>query len=51
MDSGAGSQPWLMRTVKEMNLKRNIKFSVFSLDYRLAPENIYPYVLSWLLRK
>lgn len=49
MDSGAGSQPWLMRTVKEMNLKRNIKFSVFSLDYRLAPENIYPSQLTEVL--
>ncbi|KAI5477188.1 NAD+ kinase [Pseudohyphozyma bogoriensis] len=41
-DSGGPCQTWLMKLSKEMNLRRRVQFSVFALDYRLAPEYKYP---------
>ncbi|GAA5930427.1 uncharacterized protein JCM15063_004801 [Sporobolomyces koalae] len=42
VDTGSNSQEILTNVAKEFNLKRNIQCSVFSLDYRLAPEYKYP---------
>ncbi|KAL8287572.1 hypothetical protein RQP46_003430 [Phenoliferia psychrophenolica] len=42
MDTGGDAQVWAIQLAKEMNIKRNVQFSVFSLDYRLAPDYKYP---------
>ncbi|KAM0750150.1 alpha/beta-hydrolase [Meredithblackwellia eburnea MCA 4105] len=42
LDTGARGMPWLMEVAQEMNGRRNVQFSVFCLDYRLASEQIYP---------
>ncbi|GAA5958360.1 hypothetical protein JCM3765_004806 [Sporobolomyces pararoseus] len=42
VDTGSNSQEILTHVAREFNLKRNIQCSVFSLDYRLAPEYKYP---------
>ncbi|KAM0750666.1 alpha/beta-hydrolase [Meredithblackwellia eburnea MCA 4105] len=42
MDTGGDAQVWLLTLAKEMNLRRRVQFSVFALDYRLAPEYKYP---------
>ena len=34
MDTGGDATVWAIQLAKEMNLKRNVQFSVFSLDYR-----------------
>lgn len=42
LDTGGHTQPFWLKLVREMNLKRNVQFSVFMLDYELAPEFQYP---------
>ncbi|KAL8287450.1 hypothetical protein RQP46_003308 [Phenoliferia psychrophenolica] len=42
VDTGGDCQIWAMRLAEEMNIKRNVQFSVFSLDYNLAPDHMYP---------
>ncbi|KAL8286954.1 hypothetical protein RQP46_003960 [Phenoliferia psychrophenolica] len=42
MDTGALAQVWAMQLAKELNIKRRTRFSVFALDYCLAPEFKYP---------
>ncbi|GAA5902011.1 hypothetical protein JCM5296_007554 [Sporobolomyces johnsonii] len=41
-DTRGGCQPFYKLLAEELNLNRNIQFSVFCLDYQLAPEKIYP---------
>ncbi|GAA5888648.1 hypothetical protein JCM6882_009031 [Rhodosporidiobolus microsporus] len=41
-DTGAGSQEFFLKLVKELKAKKGLNASVFSLDYKLAPEYKYP---------
>ncbi|KAL8293592.1 hypothetical protein RQP46_000293 [Phenoliferia psychrophenolica] len=49
IDTGGDAQVLWMRLATEMNVKRKVQFSVFSLDYVLAPDNIYPSQLTEVL--
>ncbi|SCV74959.1 BQ2448_7988 [Microbotryum intermedium] len=42
IDSGGLGQHYWLKLVREMNEKRGVKFSVFLLDYELAPEFKWP---------
>ncbi|GAA5888645.1 hypothetical protein JCM6882_009030 [Rhodosporidiobolus microsporus] len=42
VDTGFNSRDLFLEVAKEFNEKRNIQCSIFSLDYRLAPEFKYP---------
>ncbi|GAA5832345.1 hypothetical protein JCM11251_006417 [Rhodosporidiobolus azoricus] len=42
VDSGTNSRDFFLEIAKEFNEKRGVQCSIFSLDYRLAPEYKYP---------
>ncbi|SCV74956.1 BQ2448_7985 [Microbotryum intermedium] len=42
LDTAGAAQYYFLFVAKEMNIKRNVQFSVFQLDYELAPEFKFP---------
>ena len=42
LDSGGSSQIFWLKLIKEMHNVRKIKFSIFLVDYELAPQHPYP---------
>ncbi|ORY70606.1 Alpha/Beta hydrolase protein [Leucosporidium creatinivorum] len=42
LDTAGKAQLFFLSLAKSLNLKRNVQFSVFCLDYELAPEFKYP---------
>ncbi|KDE05364.1 hypothetical protein MVLG_04276 [Microbotryum lychnidis-dioicae p1A1 Lamole] len=42
LDTAGAAQDYFLFLAKELNIKRNVQFSVFQLDYELAPEFKFP---------
>ncbi|KDE05363.1 hypothetical protein MVLG_04275 [Microbotryum lychnidis-dioicae p1A1 Lamole] len=42
LDTGGNAQNYFLYLAKELNLRRKVKFSIFQLDYELAPEFVFP---------
>ncbi|SCZ87806.1 BZ3500_MvSof-1268-A1-R1_Chr2-3g05274 [Microbotryum saponariae] len=42
LDTGGNTQNYFLYLAKELNLRRKVKFSIFQLDYELAPEFVFP---------
>ena len=58
VDTGGTCQLFWLHLMKELNLKRGIKFSIFQLDYEMAPDYQYPSQLieisaayAWMVNK
>ncbi|SCV74955.1 BQ2448_7984 [Microbotryum intermedium] len=42
LDTAGNAQNYFLYLAKELNVRRQVKFSIFQLDYELAPEFVFP---------